>query len=124
MRAVSSLARADREREASVNRTSTRAVSGSASLAVSAVLLAIAIWTSAGAQQETQQPQTPQAQQAQQQDRDSRRRQRFTHDGLLRDERGAERDRNGKKEEAPTGFDNQTNGFDPQGPDFDSLEED
>ena len=72
------------------------------------MLLATAIWTSAGAQQ---------------QDRRARDRQRFTHDGMLRPE-GGNANKGPNPKEAPTGFDNETNGFDPQGPDFDSLDED
>ena len=53
--------------------------------------------------------------------RDQNRRHRFTPDsGTVDDEDGQP---NGPVEEAPSGFDNQTNGFDPQGPDFAAMRE-
>lgn len=61
------------------------------------------------------------------------RRERFRHDGVLRDEDTAaipaggsarQRQTTRGQSEAPTGFDNLTNGFIPQGPPFDSLDED
>src|SRR5262245_59373537 len=62
-------------------------------------------------------------------------RQRFTHNGQLRDEgpagafdhqgrTGPPRGNPTGATEAPTGFDNVTNGFTPQGPPFESLDED
>ena len=54
---------------------------------------------------------------------DDRRRQRFSHGGVVDHEASGFETRVVARE-APTGFDNQTNGFDPQGPAFDTLNED
>ena len=66
------------------------------------------------------------------QDRDAARRQRFTHNGFVEDERQPETSSaQGAKEfpflgptEAPAAFDNRTNGFSPQGQPFDTIDED
>jgi CxxC motif-containing protein (DUF1111 family) len=52
------------------------------------------------------------------------RRERFTHKGGLEPEETAAAAAGRKLQEAPTGFDNETNGFDPQGPPFDAIDED
>jgi CxxC motif-containing protein (DUF1111 family) len=109
-RAGASPARAD-EWEVAVTIQSTRSLYGYAGIGIAAGLLAMSVWTSAGAQQ---------------QDRDSRdlaRRQRLTHDGNMRPEASATFDIQ-RVTEAPTGFDNRTNGFDVQGPPFSSIDED
>jgi CxxC motif-containing protein (DUF1111 family) len=90
---------------------STRSVYGIAGVGMAAVVLAIGLWSSVGAQQR---------------DRDTRelaRRQRFTHDGIVRSESIAAFF-GPRVTEAPTGFDNRTNGFDVQGAPFDSIDED
>lgn len=88
-----------------------RSLYGCASISIAAVMLAMSVWTSAGAQQQDREA------------RDQARRQRFTHDGNMLREASAAFDVQ-RISEAPTGFDDRTNGFDPQGPPFDSIDED
>jgi hypothetical protein len=54
---------------------------------------------------------------------DERRRQRFTHNGVIDTEAPPASFRLPPPTEAPAGFDNLTNGMDPQGPPFEALEE-
>ena len=109
-RAGASPARAD-EWEAAVTIQLNRSLYGCASIGIAAVMLAMSVWTSAGAQQQDRET------------RDQARRQRFTHDGNMLREASATFDVR-RISEAPTGFDNLTNGFDLQGPAFDSIDED